>query len=48
VAGVGIDEDDLDGEFFKTGGNKNKIKLSKAEKRALKFMVKRDGGDLTG
>ena len=45
-AGAGIDEDDLDAEFFRkqpgAAQAKMKSKLNKGEKRALKFLMKRE------
>lgn len=41
-------EDDLDKQFFSKNENKNPKdakKLNKAEKRSLKFMLKREGAD---
>lgn len=41
-----VNEDELDKQFFSKNEKKNKSsKLNKAEKRALKFMLKREGAE---
>ena len=45
--GAGINEDDLDKQFFQKHMSQDdlkKLKLNKGEKRALKFILKRTGG----
>jgi len=39
----GVNEDDLDKEFFQNNNSKlKKVKLNKGEKRALKFLMRRE------
>lgn len=45
TAMVSTQEEELDREFFKTGSvDLKKLKLNKGEKRALKFLMKRETG----
>ena len=42
---VGINEEDIDNEFFSKKVDLKKLKLNKGEKRALKFLLKRENFD---